>query len=129
MNLNRTTACDLARAVSDGVNSLKGSVEAAVFPPFPYLLAVKSILRERTSFVKLGAQDVYPEQEGAFTGEISIAMLKDCGVDVVLAGHSERRHVMGEDDEFVGRKVRAILEAGLECILCCGETLEQRLRG
>ena len=129
MNLQRTQACDLARAVADGVNTLKGSVEAAVFPAFPYLLAVKSILRERTSFVKLGAQDVYPETDGAFTGEISISMLKDCGVDVVLAGHSERRHVLGENDELIGRKVRAILDGGLECILCCGETLDQRLRG
>ena len=129
MNLNRTGSCDLARAVADGVNSLRGSVEAAIFPPFVYLLAVKSILRERTTFVKLGAQDVYPDADGAFTGEISVAMLKDCGVEVVLAGHSERRHVMGENDELVGRKVRAILEAGLECVLCCGETLEQRLKG
>ena len=128
MNTNRTSACDLARAVADGVNALRGAVDAAIFPPFPYLLAVKSILRERTSFVKLGAQDVYCQPDGAFTGEVSLAMLKDCGVEIVLAGHSERRHVLGESDELVNLKVRAVLEGGLECILCCGETLDQRMK-
>ncbi len=127
MNTSRASGSDLARAVSDGVNSIRAAVDVAIFPPFPYLMTIRQILRERNSAVKLGAQDCYFEPDGAFTGEVSIAMLKDIGVDVVLAGHSERRHVLNESDELVNKKVRAILEAGLECILCCGEKLEQRV--
>lgn len=128
MNTNRTTSAELARAVVDGLTSVNG-VEVAVFPPFPYLLAIKSILRDRGSSIKLGAQDVYHQPDGAFTGEVSIDMLKDCGVQVVLVGHSERRHVVGEKDELINLKTRAVLESGLACILCVGETLEQRLNG
>lgn len=128
MNTNRTVASDLTRGVVDGLLNVDG-VDVAIFPPYPYLLLVRSILRDRSSSVKLGAQDVYFQGDGAFTGEVSIAMLKDCGVQVVLAGHSERRHVLGEKDELINAKVRAILEAGLECILCVGETLDERLNG
>ncbi len=84
------------------------------------------MLRARGGAVLLGAQDVYFEKDGAFTGEVSASMLRDCGVAVVLAGHSERRHVMGETDEIVNRKARATLEAGMTCVLCVGETLAQR---
>ncbi|MBK9188706.1 MAG: triose-phosphate isomerase [Phycisphaerales bacterium] len=128
MNTNRGIASELARGVVDGLLHTDG-VETVLFPPFPYLLLVRSILRDRGSSIKLGAQDAYPQPDGAFTGEVSIAMLKDCGVQVVLCGHSERRHVLGEKDEFINAKVRAVLEAGLECILCVGETLDERLAG
>jgi triosephosphate isomerase len=128
MNTNRTSASDLARGVCDALLHVDG-VDVAVFPPFPYLLLVRAILRDRASFVKLGAQDTYFQPDGAFTGEVSIAQLKDCGVQVVLCGHSERRHVLGERDELINKKVRAVLEAGLECILCVGETLDERLAG
>jgi triosephosphate isomerase len=114
--------------VVDGLVGLQG-VDAAVFPPFPYLLAVGSILRERGSAVKLGAQDAYFEPDGAFTGEVSVAMLRDCGVSVVLTGHSERRHVLGESENLVHRKTSAVLAAGLECVLCVGEKLEEREDG
>lgn len=128
MNTNRQTAAELTRAVVDGLAGYR-QVETAIFPPFPYLLAVKNILRERGATVKLGAQDVYFEPDGAFTGEVSVDMLRDCGVEVVLCGHSERRHVLGEGDGLVNRKVRAVLGGGLECVLCCGETLDERLAG
>lgn len=128
MNTDRTSAAELTRAVADGVARVE-NVEVTVFPPFPYLLLVRSILRDRSSSVKLGAQDVYHRPDGAYTGEVSIEMLKDCGVSVVLCGHSERRHVIGETDELINLKVRAVLEAGLECILCVGETLDQRNAG
>ena len=128
MNTNRTTSAELTRGVVDALRSTT-TVDVAVFPPFPYLLAVKSILRDRGSAVKLGAQDVYHKPDGAFTGEVSTDMLKDCGVQVVLCGHSERRHVLGETDDLINAKVRATLEAGLECILCVGETLDQREAG
>jgi triosephosphate isomerase len=128
MNTNRNTSAELTRGVVDALRTTS-TVDVAVFPPFPYLLAVKSIIRDRGSAVKLGAQDVYHKPDGAFTGEVSTDMLKDCGVQVVLCGHSERRHVLGETDDLINAKVRATLEAGLECILCVGETLEQREAG
>lgn len=128
MNTTRGSASELARGVADGLMRVEG-VDVAVFPPFPYLLLVRSILRDRGSSVRLGAQDAYFERDGAFTGEVSCSMLKDCGVQVVLCGHSERRHVIGEKDETVNAKVRAVLEAGLEAVLCVGETLEERQAG
>lgn len=128
MNTDLAGAQALARGIVDGLVGLQG-VDVAIFPPFPYLLAVGSILRERGSGVKLGAQDVYHEPNGAFTGEVSVAMLRDCGVSVVLTGHSERRHVLGEGENLVGQKTAAVLSAGLECVLCVGEKLEEREEG
>ena len=98
---------------------------------FPYLLTVGTIIRERsmTTPIKLGAQDVFHERRGAYTGEVSVDMLADCGVRVVLTGHSERRHQMGESDELVAAKTRAVLGAGLDCVLCVGEKLEERQTG
>ncbi len=128
MNTNRTTGSDLARAVSDGLINADG-LDAAVFPPYPYLLTIRSILRDRGSSIRLGAQDAYHQGDGAFTGEVSLAMLKDCGVQCVLVGHSERRHVIGEKDELINKKLRAALEAGIEGVLCVGETLSEREAG
>lgn len=126
MNTGLETGPALARAVAAGAAQHPGC-EVAVFPPFPFLLAVGEALQG--SAVKLGAQDCYFEASGAFTGEVSIDMLRDCGVGVVLTGHSERRHVLGETDELVNAKTRAVLAAGLECVLCIGETLGQREAG
>jgi triosephosphate isomerase len=128
MNTNRSTAADLTRGVVDALLKVD-SVDIAVFPPFPYLLMVRSILRDRGSLIKLGAQDVYHRPDGAFTGEVSVEMLKDCGVEVVICGHSERRHIIGEKDDLVNRKLRAVLEGGLWGILCVGERLEEREAG
>jgi triosephosphate isomerase len=128
MNTNRNTAAELARGVVDGLRDVN-NVDVAVFPPFPYLMSVRAILRDRSSSIKLGAQDVYHKADGAYTGEISTEMLKDCGVEVVLCGHSERRHVLGETDAVVNAKLRAVLDAGLEAILCVGETLDERIAG
>ncbi|MEM1330657.1 MAG: triose-phosphate isomerase [Planctomycetota bacterium] len=128
MNTDLAGASELARSVADGLATAEG-VEAAVFPPFPYLIPVGGMLRDRHSNVKLGAQDLYPEPDGAFTGEVSIAMLQDCGVKTVLVGHSERRHVIGEDEALLARKTSAVLESGLECVLCIGEKLEEREAG
>ena len=123
MNLNGQEAVALAQAVSDRVGDNK--VEVTVFSPFPYLAAVCDVLPVGGG-VKAGAQDFYHEPNGAFTGEVSLSMLKDVGVQVVLAGHSERRHVIGETDELINSKVRAGLDAGLEVVLCVGEKIEQR---
>ncbi|MHC4186639.1 MAG: triose-phosphate isomerase, partial [Planctomycetota bacterium] len=80
----------------------------------------------RTENISVGAQDVYFESNGAFTGEISIEMLKDIGCTYVLCGHSERRHVIGETDELINKKVTAAVSGGVLPVLCVGETQEQR---
>ncbi len=128
MNTDQAGATELARGVVDGLADA-GSVDVAVFPPFPYLVTVASVLRERGGSVMLGAQDIYHQPDGAFTGEVSAAMLKDCGVQAVLVGHSERRHVIGETDELIALKTRAVLDAGLHCVLCVGEKEEERDAG
>src|SRR5271154_3864311 len=99
MNTNKAEAVGLAKAVAKGAPS---GVDVGVAPPFVYLDAVGQALA--ASSVLLGAQDVYFEKNGAFTGEISIEMLKDLGVKFVLTGHSERRHVLGEPSALVSKK-------------------------
>lgn len=126
MNTNRASGTALATDIAQGVNS-DTTAQVVVFPPFPYLLPISEALAG--SSVLLGAQDCYPEADGAYTGEVSLAMLKDCHVSVVLTGHSERRHVIGESDALINAKTRAVLAAGLGCILCIGETLDQREAG
>lgn len=128
MNTALGTGSDLARGVADAVAGIDG-VEVAVFPPFCYLAAVGAILRGRQSRVRLAAQDVSQYDDGAYTGEISAAMLVDCGVEVVLVGHSERRHVLGEDDQMINAKLRKAVSNGLEVVLCVGETESQRDAG
>jgi triosephosphate isomerase len=117
------TARQLAAGVVQGVGSLR-HVRVVVCPPFPYLQAVGEVLRG--SPVLLGAQNLYPAAEGAFTGEVSPTMLLDTGCAYVIVGHSERRHVLGETDAFINRKVNAGLTSGLHVIFCVGETLEER---
>jgi triosephosphate isomerase len=102
--------------------------EILIIPPFTALRAVAETLGVREGFA-LGAQDFYPESEGSYTGEISPDMLLEAGCAYALAGHSERRHIMGETDDFVARKVSFGLAKGLNVILCIGETLEQRKAG
>jgi triosephosphate isomerase len=123
MFTNAASARQLATAIVQGVGP-KTKAHVAVCPPFPYLAAVADMVRG--SPVALGAQNCYHQKEGAFTGEVSPAMLTDVGCRYVILGHSERRHVLGETDEFINRKVKAALDAGLQVILCIGETLQER---
>jgi len=122
----RDEASDLVHEIAREVRSSE-EVDVAVFPPFVYLeLAVSAC---RGSRVDIGAQNMYHEDSGAFTGEISPSMLKDIGCRYVIIGHSERRSLFAENDRTVNRKLRAAYGAGLVPILCVGETLEQREEG
>lgn len=124
MNTTKAQAVELARAVARGVP--KG-VEVGVAPPFVYLDAVGQALSG--SAVLLGAQDAYFEKNGAFTGEISVEMLKDLGVSFCLTGHSERRHILKEPSDLVARKASAIYAGGLTLVHCVGEKIEERDAG
>ncbi|GJM18687.1 MAG: triosephosphate isomerase [Phycisphaeraceae bacterium] len=128
MNTDGASGAELATAVAVALET-EHSVDIAVFPPFPYLAGIGTLLRDRGSTVLLGAQDVSDQPGGAFTGEVSAAMLLDCGVKTVLVGHSERRHVIGEPDALLNAKAKAALAGGLDVVLCIGETLDQREAG
>lgn len=129
MHLTRAGAARLAQDIAADAHNRADAVETVVFPAFVHLDAVGAALRSGGQGVGLGAQDVWPEPEGAYTGEVSVPMLADLGVAAVLTGHSERRHVVGEGDALVAAKTRAVLAADLTCVLCVGETLEQREAG
>jgi triosephosphate isomerase len=123
MNLNRAGAAALAAGVAQQAQQVDG-VDLAVCPPSVYLEAVGKAIAG--SKVALGAQNMYHQPEGAYTGEISAAMLRDLGCRYVILGHSERRHILGEPDAEVNKKVHAALAAGLTPIVCVGETLDER---
>ena len=102
-------------------------IEVIVSPSFPYLSIANDLLAP--SSIKIAAQNISYEQSGAFTGEVSVSMLQDFGVEYVLVGHSERRALFGETNEIVAKKTEAVLAAKLTPILCIGETLEERQQG
>ncbi len=124
MHLDRERARELARAVRRGVEGAAGAVDVAVVPPLCYLEAVARELEGCA--VSLGAQTVSEHAEGAYTGEVSAGMLRDLGCAFALVGHSERRQFFGENDGRVRAKLRALLDTGLDAVLCLGETLEER---
>jgi len=127
MNTDSKSAVELAKGVAQGCGAVLDKVDVSVCPPFVYLSAVKQALG--SSNIGLGAQDVYFEAKGAFTGEISCQMLKDVGCKNVLIGHSERRHVIKETNELINKKLIAAIEAQLLPIFCVGELLEERKAG
>ncbi len=126
MHGTRAENADLIEALLLGLPA-QPTAEIAVCPPFAYLWEVGRLLKQ--SSVGLGAQSVCAEPVGAFTGEVSAAMLKDVGCQYVIVGHSERRAHYKEDDALVARKFLAAQGQGLLPILCVGETLEERERG
>ncbi len=121
----KSTAEELVRL---SASALPAGREVLVIPPFTALCATGQGLAGAKGFF-LGAQNFYAAKQGAFTGEISPAMLLDAGAGFALTGHSERRHVLGEDDAMVGAKTAFGLEAGLSVILCVGEKIEERQAG
>jgi triosephosphate isomerase len=129
-NWKMNTSAASGAALAGELVKLMGTVEkadVAVCPPFVYLPSVGKVLAG--SRIALGGQDMYCENDGAFTGEVSGAMLNDVGCRYVILGHSERRHVIGETDELINRKVVKALSDGLGPIFCVGELLEERKSG
>jgi len=105
------------------------AVDVSVHPPFTDLRSVQTVLESDEIPIVLGAQNCHWEAKGAFTGEVAPGMLAKLNVKYVIVGHSERRELFGETDEWVNNKVRAVLAEGMTPIMCCGETLEEREAG
>jgi len=116
------------KSIVDNLNkaSLDPNVEVVISPPAIYLLLTKDLVGNG---IKAAAQNVYDKGNGAYTGEISAEQLKDAGIEWVIIGHSERRSLLGESDKFVASKTKAAIKAGLNVVLCIGESLEERETG
>jgi triosephosphate isomerase len=121
-----TEAVELVGALKTAVKDVE-DVEILVAPPYTAISMLATKLAG--SNIKLGAQNCYFAESGAYTGEVSAPLLKDAGCDYIIVGHSERRQIFGESDETVNSKVKAVLAAEVSCILCIGETLEERENG
>src|SRR5688500_18445270 len=120
MNTDRASGIALARAVAEATPD---GMDVGVAPPLVYLPLIQEAIGDA---ILLGAQNCHCEPIGAFTGEISVGMLKDIGCDFVLVGHSERPHIFVESTELLARKASAVHNAGLILVHCVGETLEER---
>ncbi len=126
MNKTLADARELIKGIHDGIKGVTG-VDTLICPPVQLLFPVAKAVAD--SPIMMGAQDAHEEQFGAYTGEVSVAMLKDTGCTHVIIGHSERRQLYGEDAPLLARKVRAVVNGGLTVIYCLGETLEEREGG
>ena len=126
MNMSVSEAEDLVKDLKFNLKEADDT-EVVLCPPFTMLLGVNEIIKD--SPIKLGAQDVFWEAEGAYTGEISPPMLKDVGCEFVIIGHSERRKYFNESDAVVNKKIKTALSFGLTPIVCVGETLEEKEKG
>lgn len=123
MNLSIQESIELVTGLKRQLSDVE-DVEVVVCPPFTHISAVNDVIKG--SNIALGAQNLYCENNGAYTGEISASMLKDVGCEFVIIGHSERREYFTETDQFINKKIKKALEFGLKPIVCVGETLEQR---
>lgn len=124
MNKSKEDGLALVEEIRLGLGGSASDVTVIVGVPYPFLGVVDS-----SADVKLSAQNCHQEKSGAFTGEVSVEMLKSFGCDYCIVGHSERRQYFGETDRYINHKIELLLEAGIEPIYCCGETLEQRQEG
>ncbi len=127
MNMDHVEGAALAGEIVAGLEGREPSCEIVLIPPFTTLPSVMSVIEG--SPIAAGAQDLWYEEKGAFTGEISAGMISGLGCTYVLVGHSERRHVIGEGSDILSRKLRAALAGGLSPIYCVGETLDERESG
>jgi triosephosphate isomerase len=117
---------------ADLINGLKKSIEKTnaeviICPPFTSLVVAQQLLKGST--IKLGAQDVSVHDDGAYTGEISVKMLKSVGCEYVIVGHSERRQYFHESNDLINQKAKKVLASGMKSIICVGETLDEREKG
>ncbi|QKX58338.1 uncharacterized protein TRUGW13939_05460 [Talaromyces rugulosus] len=124
-NFKMNGVADSIKSIVNNLNAAKRdpSTEVVVSPPALYLALVRELA---DSSIGVSAQNVYDKPNGAFTGELSVEQLKDAKIDWTLVGHSERRVLLREDDDFVARKTKAAIDGGLSVILCIGESLEER---
>lgn len=130
MNLNHFEAIQFIQKLGYALDTADyDALDVSVHPPFTNLRSVQTVLDADRIPLVLGAQNCHWEANGAFTGEISPAMLAKLDVEYVIVGHSERRQLMGETDEAVNAKVKAVLAAGMTPIMACGETLDEREAG
>jgi len=130
MHMNHLEAIQLIQKLSYALDHADyASADVSIHPPFTSLRSAQTVLEADGIPIALGAQHCHWEGAGAYTGEVSPAMLAKLAVSYVIAGHSERRQLFGETDENVNRRLRAILSAGMTPIMCCGETLEEREAG
>ncbi|MBI4583806.1 MAG: triose-phosphate isomerase [Planctomycetes bacterium] len=128
MNKDRSSAVALAREVAAGLPAgFDGDV--MLFPPFPFLTEVVEAVSNAAHAIGIGAQNMHYEKSGALTGEVSADMVLSTGARWVLLGHSERRHIFGETDPMIGKKIKTALREGLSPIFCVGEKLEERKAG
>jgi triosephosphate isomerase len=130
MNASHLDAIQMVQKLSYRLDpSDHARVDVVVAPPFTALRSAQTVIETDHLLILLGAQNCHWEESGAFTGEVSAEMLKKLSVSYVIVGHSERRHVFGEVDEDVNRKVKAVLAHGMTPIMCVGETEDQREQG
>lgn len=122
MNKSPSESIELVKEILN--QDMDENVEQVVIVPFTSLYPISELIKNTQ--LKLGAQNMYFEESGAYTGEVSPAMLSDLNVDYVIVGHSERREIFGEEDDLLNKKVASAFAHGFTPILCCGETLEER---
>lgn len=128
MHKTQAEAKESVASLISSLNGMPDDREVVIFAPYTALAACAPEFAGKTGF-SLGGQNVYPEDHGAYTGEISPAMLRDAGCAYVLTGHSERRALLHEDSDFIGKKTAFALSQGLKVTMCIGETLQQRESG
>ncbi|MFA6142904.1 MAG: triose-phosphate isomerase [Candidatus Omnitrophota bacterium] len=126
MNKTASESIELAASLKRSLSDIS-EIETVLCPPFTSLSDVRDVILD--TGIRLGAQDCYWEKEGAFTGEISTAMLKNLGCEYCIVGHSERRQFFGETNQIVNKKAKALLKEGIKAIICVGEKLEERKAG
>jgi len=127
MNNTLQESIGLINGIKSEISKLELKCDLIICPPFTSLQIANSLIKD--SNIKLGAQNMFYEESGAFTGEISAPMLKSVGCEYVILGHSERRAIFGETDDLINKKIKKAIDSNLKPIFCVGETLEERENG